>query len=101
MADAIANRRLVEAAKSQTSRPGNEQLSQNGRPEPCKPGDTDCYGQSDDPDDPKRQFDRTEGDSVAPSQDESRETYPDAADYMKPHGNDRNSDGTEKSGSVR
>src|SRR3546814_8187389 len=36
MADAIANRRLVEAAKRQESRPGNEQQRQNGRPEPCK-----------------------------------------------------------------
>src|SRR3546814_13252079 len=39
MADAIANRRLVEAAKRQESRPGNEQQRQNGRPEPCKPGE--------------------------------------------------------------
>src|SRR3546814_8972796 len=77
MADAIANRRLVEAAKRQKSRPGNEQQSQNGRPEPCKPGDTDCYGKSDDPEDPKRPSDGPEGDSGEPSQDESRENSPD------------------------
>src|SRR3546814_4142324 len=60
MADAIANRRLVEAAKRQKSRTGNEQQSQNGRPEPCKPGDTDCYGKTDDPEDPKRPSDGPE-----------------------------------------
>src|SRR3546814_19338171 len=74
MADAIANRRLVEAAKRQKSRPGNEQQSQNGRPEPCKPGDTDCYGKSDDPEDPKRPSDGPEGDSGEPSQDEDRKS---------------------------
>src|SRR3546814_3075729 len=88
MADAIANRRLVEAAKRQKSRPGNEQQSQNGRPEPCKPGDTDCYGKSDDPEDPKRPSDGPEGDSGEPSQDESRENSPGEADSMKPRGNE-------------
>src|SRR3546814_15131446 len=64
---------LVEAAKRQKSRPGNEQQSQNGRPEPCKPGDTDCYGKSDDPEDPKRPSDGPEGDSGEPSQDRPEE----------------------------
>src|SRR3546814_5446580 len=88
MADAIANRRLVEAAKRQKSRPGNEQQSQNGRPEPCKPGDTDCYGKSDDPEDPKRPSDGPEGDSGEPSQDESRENSPGEAHSMKQSGNE-------------
>src|SRR3546814_10709762 len=68
--------------------PGNEQQSQNGRPEPCKPGDTDCYGKSDDPEDPKRPSDGPEGDSGEPSQDESRENSPGEADSMKPRGNE-------------
>src|SRR3546814_2328461 len=88
MADVIANRRLVEAAKRQESRPGNEQQRQNGRPEPCKPGDTDCYGKSDDPEDPKRPSDGPEGDSGESSQDESRENSPGEADSMKPRGNE-------------
>ena len=51
MADAIANKAAIEAAMKRKPPPGSKDQSQ---PQPCEPGDEDCYGPSDNPGDPER-----------------------------------------------
>lgn len=54
MQDAIANRKAVEAAKKRQPPPGDQKRQQSNQPKPCKPGEKDCYGKSDNPNDEKR-----------------------------------------------
>lgn len=54
MPDAKANMAKVEAAKKRKPPEGDQNQQQNQKPRPCKPGEKDCYGESDDPDDQKR-----------------------------------------------
>jgi len=49
MDDALANKRAVEAAMKRKPPSGG-----SNQPKPCKPGDQDCYGPSNNPDEPKR-----------------------------------------------
>ena len=76
MPDALVNKKVVELARKMPPDPNKkaEQDRQGEQAKPCAPGDRDCYGKSDDPDDPLRPIPSDEED---PARGKPEETKPD------------------------